>query len=251
MGQRLNVEIKFNGSTLANAYYHWSGYTRSSLRILSEVIRTFKDKYSVPKAVDLWDYAEQNETFTDVNIERYQKDKQKLMAIALDLLQSTGATLTMEQVFYLKNFKHIQVEEPATVSRNAGLIGFSPDAIDMTRQWEEARVVYDFGRDVMDLEVWWLRSEEEMISDYQAEGDALARLNDIPDITDCIEGHSFTYNGELVKYIPVDKLPDIIAAVEKTCDDRLYCLKCKDIISVQENDKWVRKEITRYLSLIE
>lgn len=27
MGQRLNIEIHENGKCLANAYYHWSGYT--------------------------------------------------------------------------------------------------------------------------------------------------------------------------------------------------------------------------------
>ena len=31
MGQRLVIEIKEGDTVLANAYYHWSGYTETSL----------------------------------------------------------------------------------------------------------------------------------------------------------------------------------------------------------------------------
>ena len=33
MGQRLNIEIVAGEDLLANSYYHWSGYTSSSLRL--------------------------------------------------------------------------------------------------------------------------------------------------------------------------------------------------------------------------
>lgn len=38
MGQRLNIEIHENGITLANCYYHWSGYTSSSLNLTKQII---------------------------------------------------------------------------------------------------------------------------------------------------------------------------------------------------------------------
>lgn len=38
MGQRLVIEIKEGDTVLANAYYHWSGYTETSLNLLNEVM---------------------------------------------------------------------------------------------------------------------------------------------------------------------------------------------------------------------
>ena len=38
MGQRLVIEIKEGDTVLAIAYYHWSGYTETSLNLLNEVM---------------------------------------------------------------------------------------------------------------------------------------------------------------------------------------------------------------------
>ena len=38
MGQRLNIEILENGIVLANCYYHWAGYTSSSLNLTKEIL---------------------------------------------------------------------------------------------------------------------------------------------------------------------------------------------------------------------
>ncbi len=38
MGQRLNIEIHENGIVLANCYYHWAGYTSSSLNLTKEIL---------------------------------------------------------------------------------------------------------------------------------------------------------------------------------------------------------------------
>lgn len=40
MGQRLNIEIKDNKVPLANAYYHWSGYTSTSLELTELIINS-------------------------------------------------------------------------------------------------------------------------------------------------------------------------------------------------------------------
>ena len=42
MGQRLNIEIIENGKVLANAYYHWSGYTSSSLELTQEILEAIE-----------------------------------------------------------------------------------------------------------------------------------------------------------------------------------------------------------------
>ena len=40
MGQRLNIEILENGITLANCYYHWAGYTSSSLNLTKKILNS-------------------------------------------------------------------------------------------------------------------------------------------------------------------------------------------------------------------
>lgn len=44
MGQRLNLEIKTNDKTLANCYYHWSGYTSSALELTKIILNNLSDK---------------------------------------------------------------------------------------------------------------------------------------------------------------------------------------------------------------
>ena len=38
MGQRLNIEIVKNGEVLANSYYHWSGFSNSSIDLAIRII---------------------------------------------------------------------------------------------------------------------------------------------------------------------------------------------------------------------
>jgi predicted nucleotidyltransferase len=42
MGQRLNIEIIEDGKVLANAYYHWSGFTRASLELTYIILEATK-----------------------------------------------------------------------------------------------------------------------------------------------------------------------------------------------------------------
>ena len=66
MGQRLNLEIKKGNNVLANAYYHWSGYSSSSCRI----------------ALDAMNYINENPQNIDDRL------------YAIRILESTGAGLT-------------------------------------------------------------------------------------------------------------------------------------------------------------
>lgn len=49
MGQRLNIEVHYDGELLANAYYHWSAYTSSSLNLLGKVIEAYKNRTEINK----------------------------------------------------------------------------------------------------------------------------------------------------------------------------------------------------------
>lgn len=41
MGQRLNIEIVKNKNVLANCYYHWSGFSNSSIDLVVKIIEDF------------------------------------------------------------------------------------------------------------------------------------------------------------------------------------------------------------------
>lgn len=119
MGQRLNLEIVKGEKKLANAYYHWSGYTRSAL----ELTGTALDAY-----------------FTV--LEEFDND----VVRAVKMLESTGATLLPEELEfglnYIENFNSYEFNtlEP---DRNRGLISISEKSMEETERWQEARVTID------------------------------------------------------------------------------------------------------------
>lgn len=119
MGQRLNVEIVFNGETKANSYYHWSGYTSSALEITNAILESLDDIMS--------------------NIEQ-EYDVVK----AIRLLEVTGAGLTDSEKDYVLNNMEVQNNEFSECKdRNSGLIAVSEKGVGETRLWEEARVTID------------------------------------------------------------------------------------------------------------
>lgn len=55
MGQRLNVSIRKNDEILASAYWHWSGYTISSLAIAKDIM-TNLESVGLKNGIDYYDY---------------------------------------------------------------------------------------------------------------------------------------------------------------------------------------------------
>lgn len=159
MGQRLNMEIKIGNETLANSYYHWSGYSSSSCEIALKVI----------------DYMEEHPQTTEPN---------KLYAIRL--LEHTGAGLTdfaptdeeKEQAkkFYDPKYYEEWVNKPSEIrtaqelfpnekfaecfGRNEGLLAITKYGMEETRKWEEARVTIDIASKTIDFDVYWVYNED-------------------------------------------------------------------------------------------
>ena len=46
MGQRLNLEIEMDGMTIANCYYHWSGFTSSSAELAETAIEAMPKEWN-------------------------------------------------------------------------------------------------------------------------------------------------------------------------------------------------------------
>lgn len=109
MGERLNVEIFNKGLCLANAYYHWSGYTTSALNLTKNIIDNIK------------------------RLKGY-KDIQQ----AVFLLQKTGAGFESDEKAKAKAQNLFDLQD--FVDRDAGIINISPEGIQNARKWEEYRV---------------------------------------------------------------------------------------------------------------
>lgn len=115
MGQRLNMEIRKKGKVLANAYYHWSGYTGSAYEIASQVI----------------DYIELNKNMDS-------------RMLAIRALESTGAGICDDDKDYLKSFrKYHQEQVNKMIDRNAGILSISPKTIAETQQWAEGTCILE------------------------------------------------------------------------------------------------------------
>ena len=139
MGQRLNIEIKENEKTLANAYYHWSAYTDSSLGLTEHILK---------------------------NIDFFKHENNIINAIRL--LETTGAGLTFKEKALFKkdfaDFENIEFEE--CTGRNDGLIAISESGIRDTRSWEEGRVEIDLTNKTVNFNVVWKETLEEIKEDY-------------------------------------------------------------------------------------
>ena len=135
MGQRLNMEIRKNDEVLANAYYHWSGYTSSSLELTNEILK---------------------------NIDNVNFDNDVVRAVKL--LEITGAGLTSSEIEVLsEELKNIDFEK--AIGRSEGLIAISEKGIKETQYWEEARVEIHLDTQKIKLDLYWDIDEDDFVDE--------------------------------------------------------------------------------------
>ncbi len=147
MGQRLNIEIFNNGELLANCYYHWSGYTTSSME-LAKIILADYDRIM---ALDLC-----------------------IKTKAILLLQLTNGGLMVndrdnELQFALENLPRQDLEKVSlnpSINRNEGLISITEDNMEETRQWEEARITIYLDTKKIDFDNVIISDREGWEEDY-------------------------------------------------------------------------------------
>jgi hypothetical protein len=147
MGQRLNIEIFNNGELLANGYYHWSGFTTSSM----ELTKVILDNYDKIMALDLC-----------------------IKTKAILLLQLTNAGLMVndrddELQFAIENLPRQdlgKIELKPSINRNEGLISITEDNMEETRQWEEARITIYLDTKKIDFDNVYIDSKESWQEDY-------------------------------------------------------------------------------------
>ena len=151
MGQRLNIQIEMDipdsseSKVLANAYYHWSGYTSSA--------------YELVKMIADSEYWNDNCTIMDP-VEK-----------AIRLLEVTGAGLTKDE--FTDMYPESKYNKSTT--RSNGLIAISEEGIQETQYWEEARVTINLTTKMVDMGgVYYLDEVDEEDEDET--------LEDIPEL---------------------------------------------------------------------
>ena len=179
MGQRLNIEIRKDNKVLANAYYHWSGYTRSALGLTKKILDSkFLNMSSI-------------------------SDKVK----AVKMLEITGAGLTADEFneeFTISKYKQ-------SLDRNDGLIAISENGISETQKWEEARVEIHIDTKMLNLKLYWDIDEDDIDKDtiiekvetnyFNVSFDNFEKVNS--EIYNLIENkiYYFEYQGNIFAFI--------------------------------------------------
>lgn len=180
MGQRLNIEIRKDNKVLANAYYHWSGYTSSALGLTSKIL---------------------NSQFLNIS---FISDKEK----AIRLLEETGAGLTENEF----NEEFTNKEYKQAVDRNEGLIAISQEGISETQKWEEARVEIHIDTKMLNLKIYYNLDEDDIYKDtiiekvetnyFNVSFDNFEKVNS--EIYNLIENKKYSFQFENKKYIFIE-----------------------------------------------
>lgn len=152
MGERLNIEIHKDSKCLANSYYHWSGYTSSTLEHINTVLSNIPANYD-----------------NDV-------------VYAIKLLESTGAGLydnynSVNEYYKVNKLYGDKYNFKRCIDRNAGLISISNEGIEQNRYWEERRAVIDLTNETVNLQgVIYESTIAEYLDEY-GESDNMGIIN--------------------------------------------------------------------------
>lgn len=187
MGQRLNLEFQYGDKVIANAYYHWSGYTIDSLVELLAV-------HELIEYDNIHD--EKSAIIELVNV--YDNKLSPYSGLTLDSLDEVKK--------YIPEYSGIKNE----LNRNFGLLSISEKGMNLTREWMELILRYDiknkkiigsesvFEIDINDYPIEISKSLNEITSD-EYEKYVNFETYDISEICDLIEfyksNHIILYDG--------------------------------------------------------
>lgn len=191
MGQRLNLQIEYEGTPLANAYYHWSAYSTSAASLASEAVNAYYDIINEEP---------------DINS----------VLLAVRMLEATGAGFNETEIKLLEVsssmfLKHYHVRK--SINRNEGLISITKEGMADTCRYEEGRVTLDLYYQKMFFEVFRVDSVEDFLEwneDYTEE-----------DINKLSEWEGSTYE------VPFDEVEDFYERLRNSSE---YCYRLGDEI---------------------
>ena len=114
MGQRLCVQIYQGGRVLASAFYQWGAYTKRALDLTAQIVHAHDGRRPTAE--------------TD------------LVLYAIQLLESTGATLAKDELTHAKQQFGADVGFKEGQSMDQGLIAFTPNEMQQMEDADEGRV---------------------------------------------------------------------------------------------------------------
>lgn len=183
MGQRLNIEISDGYTTFANAYYHWSGFTKSAYKLTKIIIEIIKSEKYDKKDKLLYSIRLLEETGAGLTNNIYTT---KEINQAKNYQSSYGflCTLEQQQNNEMKFANHIFENESFREcdGRNQGLISISEYGKNETRSWEEARVTINIEKNTIDFRVFYVISEEEKDDEYYKDREAVESELDLENL---------------------------------------------------------------------
>lgn len=193
MGQRLNLEIvksiNNKDEVLANAYYHWSGYTRSANHLANIVLEEIQN--------------------TDSKIMEIEDNKLK----AIRLLELTGALITSTEYSYISSLYQNEEFEIAS-SRNDGLIATSPNGVEVNRRSEEGRITIYLDELLINANCHWVSNNlEEFVSWEDDEDKKYEKINFIK---------SNTLIANSLEELSVDEFKKYCGLCEKASETRMW-----------------------------
>lgn len=176
MGQRLVISVYNNGELLANAYYHWSGYTRSANHLLSQMINELKKEDS------------------------YLHSIESPVLKAIRLLEETGAKLTdhkgdinefgaARELFPTEGFATAE-------SRNDGLISITEAGMTDTQGWSEGNASIDIGTLTVTNDCFYIYyNKEEYIAEcFDDEESSEEEFKESVFVGDCVDSGELTFD---------------------------------------------------------
>lgn len=190
MGQRLNIEIMYEGNVLANSYYHWDAYTRSSVELTKRVIQSLE----LEKNYNL-------------------NDKKDQYLFSIHLLETTGARLTKDEAQLVYELFAPERKYELATSRNDGLIAISEKGIEETRYWEEGRVTINLSNKTVIFSVISEYDRKDFIEYY-----GLEEYEGLPILV-------FDYSLDL---IPFEKISDFEEKLNQLVENGFYGFKTDD-----------------------
>lgn len=135
MGQRLVINIKAEGKILANAYFHWDGYTECAMEHAKQLISLHR-------------YLDKPDEFKNMPLKKK----------AIYMLEFLGAEITPED-FELNEYPDIWIRAK---NRNDGLIQVSEAQIKYAEDWAEGLIEFDIVRKKINFDVFFYYDEGDL-----------------------------------------------------------------------------------------
>ena len=141
MGQRLIITIVENGKALANAYYHWSAYTKAAMILTEDILLAIND---------------------------YKKTMTNNKLIAIRALEKTGALLqgidipVANKIFPNEKFKE-------ATNRNEGIISITKKEIKASKMFSNGDVIININTEEYEFDVYFITDEEDFKENFPDE----------------------------------------------------------------------------------